>query len=219
MKKLILSREEIYERENRAYNEFCIPPLILMENAGRETALEVRKIIKRERGKRVLVFAGPGNNGGDGLVSARYLYCSGVPVSVVILFNPDSMKEPAFTNFQILVKMKVPFLQSNYKTLKREMENADIFIDAIFGIGLTREIKGTMKDIICQINEASRYVVSVDVPSGIDVNTGEVLGEAVKADETICFGFGKKGLYTGKGKKYAGNIKIVDICFPPELYC
>lgn len=218
MKKIILTREELYDREKHAYEKFFIPPLILMENAGRVTAIEVRKALKNYNTKKVVVFAGPGNNGGDGMVVARYLYCWKIPVSVFITFNPKKIKEPAFTNYKILVKMNLIRQLENFELLRDELESSGILVDAIFGIGLTRQVEGIEKKAIDAINSSGKYVVSVDIPSGIDANTGEEYGTAVKANETICFGFGKKGLFTEKGKYYAGKIKIVDIGYPPELY-
>lgn len=218
MKKMILTREQVYEKEKQAYEKFLIPPLILMENAGRETAIEVRRALKKFANKKVVVIAGPGNNGGDGMVTARYLYCWKIPVKVFIIFNPERAKEPAFTNYKILVKMNLVSELNNIEIFRKEIQDSGIVIDAIFGIGLVRPVEGKEKEIIKVINDGSRFVISVDVPSGIDSNTGEQYGIAVKADETVSFGFGKKGLYTEKGKYYAGKIKIVDIGYPPELY-
>ncbi|MGB9642269.1 MAG: NAD(P)H-hydrate epimerase [Candidatus Ratteibacteria bacterium] len=218
MKKIILSREEIYEKEKLAYEKYCIPPLILMENAGRETALEVMRILKKYKKKHTIVIAGPGNNGGDGMVAARYLHCYKLPVNVFVAFNPDKFKEPSFTNYQILVKMSLVSFLQDIEILKKAIRKSDLIIDALFGIGLTKPVEGFFKDIIDVINRLDKYVVSVDVPSGIDANTGEPYSIAVKADTTVTFGFAKLGLYTKKGKIYAGKVKVVDIGYPPELY-
>lgn len=216
MKRLILTRDQVYEKEKRAYENFFIPPLILMENAGRHLAAEAQSVLKNNKKSKVVVIAGPGNNGGDGMVAARHLYCSGFPVIVFITFNPEKAKEPAFTNYKIIVKMNL--LRDDIKGLDLELKDSRLIIDAIFGIGLTRPVTGLEKDIINKINNSGRFVISADIPSGIDADTGEVYGVAVKANTTITFGFGKAGLYTKKGKNYAGKIKIVDICYPPELY-
>ncbi|MCM8760094.1 MAG: bifunctional ADP-dependent NAD(P)H-hydrate dehydratase/NAD(P)H-hydrate epimerase, partial [Candidatus Omnitrophica bacterium] len=99
MKRVILTREQLYEKERQAYEQFLIPPLILMENAGRQTAIEVANIVKKNDRAKVVVIAGPGNNGGDGMVAARYLHCWGISVSVLLTFEPEKIKEPAFTNY------------------------------------------------------------------------------------------------------------------------
>ncbi|MCM8816962.1 MAG: NAD(P)H-hydrate epimerase [Candidatus Omnitrophica bacterium] len=216
MKRVILTREQLYEKERQAYEQFLIPPLILMENAGRQTAIEVANIVKKNDRAKVVVIAGPGNNGGDGMVAARYLHCWGISVSVLLTFEPEKIKEPAFTNYKILVKMNL--ICHDREILWNRLENVDVVVDAIFGIGLTRNVGGKEKEAIDAINKAGKYVISVDIPSGLDANTGEVYGIAVKANQTITFGFGKKGLFTKKGRYYAGKIKIVDIGYPPELY-
>ncbi|HOK80476.1 MAG TPA: NAD(P)H-hydrate epimerase [bacterium] len=218
MKKIILSREEIYEREKIAYERYGIPPLILMENAGRQTALEVIRTLKKYRKRNTIVLSGPGNNGGDGMAAARYLHCYDLPVSVFITLHPDKLKEPSFTNYQILVKMNLISFLQDIEILRKAIRKSDLIVDAIFGVGLTRPVEGIYKEIINEINTSDKYVISADIPSGIDANTGVPYSIAVKADTTVTFGFGKSGLYTEKGKIYAGKVKIVDIGYPPELY-
>jgi NAD(P)H-hydrate epimerase len=218
MKKIILTRNEVYLKEKVTYEKYCIPPLILMENAGREVAIEAKRVLQRYRWRKIVVCSGPGNNGGDGMVAARYLYCWGYPVECIILFDPSNLKEPAFTNYQILVKMNLVSFFKNRAWFEEKIVSSDIIIDAIFGIGLQRNVEGNAKIAIEAINASSKFVISVDIPSGLDADTGSVYSIAVKANETITFGFGKAGLYTQTGKQYAGRIKIVDIGYPPELY-
>ncbi|MCM8822987.1 MAG: NAD(P)H-hydrate epimerase [Candidatus Omnitrophica bacterium] len=218
MRKIILTRRQIYERERQAYEKFCIPPLILMENAGREIALEARRITKNKKERKIIVIAGPGNNGGDGMVAARHLHCSGYLVAVFFTFDVEKAKEPSFTNYKILVKMNLMCEKAESRRFNLAIKDAELIIDAIFGIGLTRNIEGIERDLILSLNNSGKYIISADIPSGIDADTGEIYGTAVRANSTISFGFGKKGLKTEKGKYYAGKIKIVDIGFPPELY-
>ncbi|MCM8764386.1 MAG: NAD(P)H-hydrate epimerase [Candidatus Omnitrophica bacterium] len=218
MKKIVLTRDQIYEREKQAYEKFCIPPLILMENAGIKLAVEARRIMKNNKKGKIVVLAGPGNNGGDGMVAARHLYCSGYRVVVLFTFDAEKIKEPSFTNYKILVKMKLMCKKVESEKINSELKDSELIIDAIFGIGLTRQVEGIEKDLILSVNQAGKYVISADIPSGIDADSGEIYGAAVKANSTVTFGFGKKGLKTEKGKYYAGKVKIVDIGFPPELY-
>ncbi|HOJ31026.1 MAG TPA: NAD(P)H-hydrate epimerase [bacterium] len=218
MRKVILSREEIYEKEKLVYEKYSIPPLILMENAGRETALEVMRILKKLKKGNTVVLAGPGNNGGDGMVAARYLHCNGFPVSVFVTFDSEKVREPSFTNYQILYKMNLVSSLQDIEALRKIIRKNDLIVDALFGIGLTRPVEGIYKDIINEINNSGRYIVSIDVPSGIDADTGCPYSVAVKADTTVTFGFAKPGLYTEKGKIYAGKVKVVDIGYPPEFY-
>lgn len=218
MRRKIFSRQEIYEIEKRTYEEFLIPPLILMENAGRETASEAKRMLSGAKKKNIIVLAGPGNNGGDGLVASRYLHCWRVPVKIFIFFDPSRTKEPSFTNYQIVVKMNISLEPFSVSRMQEEIKNTSLIIDALFGIGLTRPIEGLERKVIELTNTAGIKVLSVDIPSGIDADSGEIFSVAVKADTTITFGFPKQGLYRNKGKKYAGRIKIVDIGYPPEVY-
>ncbi|HPP67149.1 MAG TPA: NAD(P)H-hydrate epimerase [bacterium] len=218
MKRKSFSRQQIYAIEKRAYEEFLIPPLILMENAGRETASEAKRTLSRLKKKKVIVLAGPGNNGGDGMVAARYLHCWGISSVVFVFFNQSNTKEPSFTNYRILIKIKVKCEPFSVENMAQHLKNSGLIIDALFGIGLTRPIEGREKIAIELANNSRRRILSVDIPSGIDADSGKILSSAVKADTTITFGFPKKGLYKNPGKKYAGKIKIVDIGYPPEIY-
>ncbi|HOC02705.1 MAG TPA: NAD(P)H-hydrate epimerase [bacterium] len=213
-----MSRKEIYEIERRAFDEFLIPPLILMENAGREIALESRRMLSTLRRKEIVVLAGRGNNGGDGMVAARYLHCWGFPVSVFIFFDPTMTKEPSFTNYRIVFKMGIPCESFGEEKIKQKIVSSGLVIDALFGIGLSRPVEAPEANAIEIVNNAKIKVLSVDIPSGIDADSGDVLGYAIKADITVTFGFAKKGLYINEGKRYAGKIKVVDIGYPPEIY-
>ncbi len=217
MKKNIFSRQEIYAIEKRAYEEFLIPPLILMENAGRETAIEAKRMLFRCRKKKIIVLAGPGNNGGDGLVAARYLHCWGFPLKIFIFFEPQRAKEPSFTNYRIVVKMNIPFELFSAEKMEKEIKDSGLIIDALFGIGLARPVEGLEKKAMELVNSAGIKVLSVDIPSGIDADSGRILSSAIKADTTVTFGFPKKGLYINEGKKYAGKIRVVDIGYPSEI--
>lgn len=217
MRRKIFSRQEIYEIEKRTYEEFLIPPLILMENAGRETASEARRMLSVAKKKKAIVLVGPGNNGGDGLVASRYLHCWGFSVKVFIFFDPSRAKEPSFTNYRIVVKMNISLESFSTGRMKDEIKDTGLIIDALFGIGFTRPIEGLERKAIELINKTGIKVLSVDIPSGVDADSGEIFSVAIKADRTITFGFPKKGLYRNKGKKYAGRIKIVDIGYPPEV--
>ncbi len=216
MKRLILSAEEIYRRERDAVEVFGIPLLILMENAGKAAAGVIRRIL-RKKGHAVIV-CGRGNNGGDGLVAGRYLLNAGYRVSFLIAGEGGELSSLAFTNYQILCKMKADMKKPQEQQEFDILKEADIVVDAVFGIGLRGPVREPEKKFIEQINSAGRTVVSLDIPSGLDANSGEVLGQAVQADITVCFGFLKQGLFKGEGPVYAGQIKLVDIGFPPPLY-
>ncbi|MCM8769014.1 MAG: NAD(P)H-hydrate epimerase [Candidatus Omnitrophica bacterium] len=218
MKRIILPVAEVYRREQAATEVFGIPLLVLMENAGREAARVVNYWLRREKKKRVGIVCGRGNNGGDGLVAARYLINSGYQVKVALAGGENVLTELSFTNYKILSKMKseVSFLDD--ATELREMRDFDAVVDALLGIGLRGPLKDREEKIIEEINRLEKPVFSLDVPSGLDADTGMVQTKAVQAYLTICFGFLKQGLFIGSGPKYTGRIKLVDIGFPWQLY-
>jgi hydroxyethylthiazole kinase-like uncharacterized protein yjeF len=217
MRKIILGKDEILKIEKETEEKFGISHLILMENAGRESFYVLKKEIKNIKSKKFLIFCGKGNNGGDGFVIARYLFNFGAPLSVYHFGNPEEFTEISFKNYQILNKLGVD-TKSIFSLKLDEFENNDIIIDAILGIGIKGEIKGEIREVIELINKNKKFVVSVDIPSGLDADTGEIHGVCVKADLTISMGFLKKGFYFDKGPEYTGKIKVVDIGFPKYYY-
>jgi len=189
--------------------EVCgIPALELMERAANEVIAVIQKKINME--DRILAICGPGNNGGDGVAAGRNLYLQGYHVA--ILFIGDEEKASASMKVQLekAKKIGVPFENTN------KLHEYNIIIDAIFGVGLSREVTGVYETVINDINRNRNQVYSVDIPSGISADSGKVLNTAVRADETITFGHNKLGLLLYPGAEYAGNITVVDIGFPKE---
>ncbi|MCM8817986.1 MAG: NAD(P)H-hydrate epimerase [Candidatus Omnitrophica bacterium] len=219
MKKLALSKEEIVNIEKETREKFGIDQLILMENAGRETFYEIKKEIKNYKEKRFFIFSGKGNNGGDGFVLARYLFNNNVNVKVYHFGREEELTRISSINFNIIKKLKVDIsyideLKLNNLKFKKE----DIVVDAILGIGIKGEITGKMREIIEFINENSKYTVSIDIPSGLDADTGNIYGVCVKSNLTVSMGFLKKGFFINEGPKYTGKIKVIDIGFPKYYY-
>jgi len=154
----------------------------------------------------IIVLCGPGNNGGDGFVIAKHLKDHGYPVKVYIFANANNYKGDSLT---ALKEFKGELKKINLFKLQR---NA-LIIDAVFGIGLKRNIKGILSKVFRKINQSKNPVVSVDIPSGVCSNTGEILGNAIKADFTITFHRKKIGHVVGFGKQFSGRIKVVNIGF------
>lgn len=175
-----------------------------MKKAG----LEVYKFVKDNFDKRqsVIVLCGPGNNGGDGFIIAKHLQNRGHKIEVYIFGDKNNYAGDAFKALKSF-KSKT----KNIDLLKLA-ENA-LIIDALFGIGLKRKIKGKLEKLFKQINNSNNVVLSVDIPSGISSNTGKILGIAIKANFTITFHRKKKGHTLGFGKEYSGKLKVVDIGF------
>lgn len=210
-----LTAAQMQALDQKAIRDYGIPSLLLMENAGRGVA---ELVFQGTKGKRVLVFAGKGNNGGDGLVAARHLFNRGYAVKIFLFGEADSLKEGAAVNFGIIFKMGIPWDLVSDKTSEASIlaatMNADVLIDALFGVGLNAQVTGIYKKAIELINLSNRTVVAVDIPSGLNADTGEILGCAVKANITATLGCPKQGLFQGRGPEYAGKICVLDISLP-----
>lgn len=210
-----------------AIQEYGIPGLILMENAGRGIADLAEKMLK-EKEKNILVVCGKGNNGGDGLVAARHLSNRGFRVKVVLLAKPDDLKDGPKINFNILKRMRVPVILFSTggarhaaplpPKIKSMIRNTDLIIDGIFGVGLTRPVMGFFYDVISAFNTSGKPILAIDVPSGIDSDSGSALGIAVRAKQTGTLGAAKEGLLTKEGFKYAGKVSVLDISIPRKLF-
>lgn len=208
-----------------AINRYGIPSMLLMENAGRAVAKEVIRraaIIKpKTKPKRpvVSVYCGKGNNGGDGLVCARYLFYNDINTQVFIIDGASSTKGDPAVHLKILQMMGVDMLWIKNKSdlnRLRKGYRADIIVEAIFGIGFKGRAQGIYKDVIEFINGTSAYIFSVDVPSGLDPTTGETKGSCIRAAQTITMCLPKTGFYKKDGPKYVGRIKVVDIGLPKQ---
>jgi len=201
-----------------AITRYGIPSIILMENAGRALSKEVIKriaLLRRSRkGLVITIFCGKGNNGGDGIVCARYLFYEGVDTKVYLIGKKSSLRGDPAINLEILEGLGVKVLEiKNSKDLKELMNNfkARIIIDSIFGIGFKGKTEGIYENVIEFINNNEAYTFSVDIPSGLDATTGEAKGSCVVADETVTMGIAKTGMYKSDGRRYCGRIKVVKI--------
>lgn len=199
----LVTASEMKRADRETMEYFGIPELVLMENAARETARYITENFSVK--KRVLILAGGGNNGGDGMAVGRILHQKQYSVTVIFCAAEESMTAAARQQKHILEQYGVTvtdqFLQTEY----------DIIIDAIFGIGLSREVTGYPASILKQANASDAYRIACDIPSGIACDTGQVLGTAFCADLTITYGFIKRGLVLYPGAAYTGKILCVDI--------
>jgi ADP-dependent NAD(P)H-hydrate dehydratase / NAD(P)H-hydrate epimerase len=187
----------------------------LMESAGRAVARAATAAVGGTYGRRAVVICGKGNNGGDGLVAARYLIRWGVAATVVLLPDETTLREPSATMLQRLEEVGGRIRAGD--SLSRELARADVAVDAIFGTGFRGQPEDVSADAIEELNASGVPVVAVDIPSGVDGETGAVAGEAVIATVTVTFGAPKPGLLFHPGASHAGIVEVVDIGFPPEL--
>jgi ADP-dependent NAD(P)H-hydrate dehydratase / NAD(P)H-hydrate epimerase len=189
----------------------------LMENAGRAVALAAIRLAGGVYGRRAVVVCGKGNNGGDGLVAARHLQRKGLGVSVVVLNDPAGYRRPASTNFRRFHAADGRWRRYSPEQLARELGRADVAVDAIFGTGFHGPARGAAAAAIRALNDAGAPVVAVDIPSGVEGETGAIRGEVVRADVTVTFGALKPGLVFHPGTAQAGRVEVADIGFPHDL--
>ncbi len=212
-----ISASQMRDLERRAGEEFGITSLTLMENAGRAAADWMETNISFQS---AVIFCGKGNNGGDGFVIARCLAGKGKILRVICLGAPEDLKGDAKINFEKLSqeKISVRHLTSNEQmTQLFEYQNTDCVVDALLGTGISKPVTGDFKMAIEWINACGKLVIAVDIPSGLHADTGEALGLAVRASDTLTLGFPKHGLYQGAGPQYAGRLHIIDIGIPEAL--
>lgn len=215
MKKLI-DGKMAKEIDNYSIHEVGIPSLVLMERAALSVVRHV--MASADKRDRFLAVCGVGNNGADALAAIRILYLEGyVNVSVLYVGNKEKASEEWNTQANILENMKIPLVayeaQSILEWQQPQGKYSDWIFDGIFGIGLSREVRGVYKTAIEEINRIQAIVVAIDIASGIDSNTGAIFGSAVRAKETITFGFVKTGCMLRPGAEYSGSISCYSIGF------
>ncbi|MEZ3502673.1 MAG: NAD(P)H-hydrate epimerase [Lachnospiraceae bacterium] len=215
---------QMKELDRRAIQKYGILSLDLMERAALSVSERVLKIAEghgKNAVPRAAVFCGPGNNGGDGIAAARLLIKQGFEVRTFLIGNKEKITADAKAMEERLLaaggKLE-PFAPDKDNGLPGSWLNGCVcLVDALFGVGLKRPVAGDFLTAVQQINESGCPVVACDIPSGIDGDTGMILGAAVRADWTVTFTCGKPGLYKNDGKRCAGNIEIADIGIPDEL--
>lgn len=221
--KYVLKSEEMQRYDRDTINRLGIPSMVLMERAALSVAEELSEKIGETR-KRILVVAGTGNNGGDGLAVGRLLALMGNTVTFYLAGNPDKMTSETASQLQIL--------KNSGFSIQRKLEDVeyDMIVDALLGIGLSRAVQGDYANIVERMNCYGRqgaYVCAVDIPSGICADTGRVMGCAVRADLTVTFAFAKRGHLLYPGREYSGKLVVKDIGItevsfqenPPAAFC
>jgi len=223
------------EIDRRTIEEFKVPSYQLMEKAG-EAVAEKTAELAGPPPKKILVLAGKGNNGGDGLVAARYLHQKGYSVQVLLFSEGKKLKADPAQNFVANAKLSIPCrivgehfdlemfvgVPSPRPEPERKgevtspLQEWDVIIDALFGVGLDKEVKEPYLSLIRSVNGSGRKIVSVDIPSGLDSDSGKILGACVKAQVTVTLGLPKKGFYESDGPNVVGEIVVADIGIPKE---
>jgi len=217
-----VSASEARERDLAAVRDHGLPTLVLMEHAGRGVAVLAARL-REERGSgAILVIAGPGNNGGDGYACARFLASFGLPVRVVRVAaseptGADARLEHALCRAAVGEPVVVARLE-DLPRLDAALRDAAVIVDALFGIGLARPLDAFHRAVIDRLNASPATRLAVDVPSGLDADTGEALPVAVRAHVTAALGARKLGCLTAVGAPWAGRVVEVDIGLPPARH-
>ncbi|HWR10083.1 NAD(P)H-hydrate dehydratase [Sporomusa sp.] len=204
-----------------AINDYGIPGAVLMENAGVAVVRHLETIMEPLSEQKFCILAGKGNNGGDGYVIARHIANQGGKVKVFLLGEKEAVSGDARVNLDIIELMGIDIIEINnervWDKVKVTATFADCLVDALLGTGFRGEISGDMAQLIDIINAAGKLVVAVDIPSGVDADTGRIYGKAVRATHTVTLGLPKPGLFLYPGAEYAGELTVADIGIPTAI--
>ena len=217
-----LTRAQVRRVDAIAIEELEIPGVVLMENAGRGAALIVREHADRRRARRVVVLCGRGNNGGDGYVIARHLLNAGWTVEVHSIVPVGELRGDAEINHRIVRNMGVDVglidTAERMRGFAERLGGDDVVVDALLGTGFQGEVRQPLAELIDAVNEASTAgVVAVDLPSGMNCDTGRPGGVAIRADLTVTFVAAKAGMIHPEAEVWTGRVEVVDIGTPPAL--
>lgn len=214
---IVLTPEEMAELDQKTIKN-GFPSLLLMETAGRGIA----EVIKEKYGQseKILILAGSGNNGGDGLVVGRLLDIWNYNVKIIIVGTKEKLNNDPLKNYNTckLRNIKVQFFnsQKDLEKLKSSISNVDLIVDSLLGTGLSGDLREPYLNIVKLINESGKKVISVDIPSGINGRTGRVMGEAVEADTTVTMAFNKVGHHIHPGRAHTGELVTVQLGIPDK---
>ncbi|MEW6080152.1 MAG: NAD(P)H-hydrate dehydratase [Thermodesulfobacteriota bacterium] len=218
---LLVSAEEMREMDRQTIDSYGLPGRVLMEVAGRGAVRWLLECFPEVLEMKIAVLAGRGNNGGDGFVMARHLHHLGGRVTVFLLTEADRISGDAAANLALARASEVPVIglpdEAAFAAHRSALAHQELFIDAILGTGLQSEVKGFFKTVIDYLNGSGKPVFAVDIPSGLNADTGHPCGVCVRADATATFGFAKTGLVLYPGADFAGDLSVVDIGIPPFI--
>jgi len=214
----LVTAHEMQEMDRLTIESFGLPGRLLMETAGREATRFFIGTFPDCRNFRVGVVAGRGNNGGDGFVMARYLAETGVRVTVFLLARKGDVKGDAAANLELLAPLNIPVVEipdtDSFAKSLSSLRHQAVWIDAILGTGLKAEVKAYFKKVISFINASGKPVFCVDIPSGLNADTGQICGACIQGVATATFGFPKIGHLSYPGAALTGKLRVVDIGIP-----
>jgi NAD(P)H-hydrate epimerase len=217
----LVKASEIQEMDRITIQELGIPGAVLMENAARGAARVFLDHFAPSTNSHVVVLCGRGNNGGDGYVMARYLHQAGFRVTVILLSKLNNVSGDALINLKVIKKMGLEILEvpdaKRWGTKRRVLRSCDYIIDGILGTGLNSPVKGFYSQVLKYVNALGKPIMAIDIPSGLNADTGQIMGLAIKAELTATFGFPKVGHLIFPGADLVGRLVRIDIGIPDSV--
>ena len=215
----VVTAQEMRQIDKQTIEKIGIPGIVLMETAATAVFRSIQKNYPECR--HVAVIIGKGNNGGDGLALARQLAHAGYNVQIVLVSPPESFTGDAVTNLQVAQKLGLSIIEilsePELKKIDKEILSCDLIVDAIFGTGLRDGINGYIKGVIDRLNSTKCPIIAIDLPSGLNADTGAVEGACVRAGRTVTLGLPKRGMFLYPGAETVGELEIADIGFPENV--
>jgi NAD(P)H-hydrate epimerase len=217
----VVTPAQMSEIDAKTIKDIGIPGAVLMENAALKVVEEAIKSLGSVSGKYIVLLAGKGNNGGDAFAVARHLYNKGAIIKLFVVAKTGDINNDAALNMNILSNMGINITEiteeKQVSGMKPELNHADMIIDGIFGTGFKGEARGVIKAVMEAVNITGKYVLSIDIPSGVNGETGSVSGTCIKACKTVTFGLPKVGLLVFPGCDYVGQLVVADISIPENV--
>lgn len=212
-----LSRRQVREFDRLAMEQWGVPGVVLMENAGRGATDAIENLLGGVSDKRIAVISGVGNNGGDGFVIARHLHLRGANVKVLVVGDSAKMTADASTNFAILKPLEIDvhhLTGEEIPNLSETLRGFDLIVDALGGTGISGPLRGDLAIAVAQINAAGKPIVAIDIPTGLDCDTGVAHEPTIKAKLTVTFAARKIGFDGPVASDYTGKVIVADIGVP-----
>ena len=217
----LVTAQQMKNMDHMTIESFGIPGIVLMEAAGRGTVDALFRHFPHVRQKKVGIATGRGNNGGDGFVIARYLANRQIEVAVFLLSKKERVKGDAAANLKLLDQIGVPVHEvpdeNSFKSYIDQIKQCDIWVDAMLGTGLKSDVRGIFKEMIDFLYMLQKPIIAVDIPSGLDSDSGKPRGCCIKADVTVTYGLPKIGQVILPGAEFVGKLEVVDIGIPPSV--